>query len=284
MISTALINTAGRMIWRPSHCIYCERMENVCILTDSSATFNRSTFAGHDRVKVMSFNVLTAPSPSLVPPSVDDFIREFTSLGHSYDHIVVVTMSSGLNPIASVAVEASLQFGGRTSVTVVDSLNTGAGLGLLVELAAQAAALGQSTQEIERTLRAAIPHTYTLFCIPGLSHLASVGYLSPAQAIVGEMLGLFPIFMLEEGHLSPLEKVRTQRHLIESFQEFIEEFESPRNIVLLKGSQNHLRTRPLRQYVSEVFPETPFSEHTMNTPLTTMLGPQTIGLTVMELE
>jgi fatty acid-binding protein DegV len=90
--------------------------------------------------------------------------------------------------------------------------------------------------------------------------------------------------MLEEGHLSPLEKVRTQRHLIESFQEFIEEFESPRNIVLLKGSQNHLRTRPLRQYVSEVFPETPFSEHTMNTPLTTMLGPQTIGLTVMELE
>jgi fatty acid-binding protein DegV len=123
-----------------------------------------------------------------------------------------------------------------------------------------------------------------LFCIPGLSHLASVGYLSPAQAIVGEMLGLFPIFMLEEGHLSPLEKVRTQRHLIESFQEFVEEFESPRNIVLLKGSQNHLRTRPLRQYVGEMFPETPFSEHTLNAPLTTMLGPQSIGLTVMELE
>jgi DegV family protein with EDD domain len=261
-----------------------ECMENVCILTDSSATFSRMTFTGHDRVKVMPFSVQSIPSPSLVPPTVDDFTREFTTWGRSFDHILVVTMSGGLNPIAGVAAEASVQFGGRTSVTVVDSLNTGAGLGLLVELAAQAAAAGQSSQEIERTLRASIPHIYTLFCIPGLAHLASVGYLSQAQAIVGEMLGLFPIFMLEEGHLSPLEKVRTQRHLIESFQEFVEEFESPRNIVLMKGQQNHLRTRPLRQYVSELFPETPFGEYALNAPLTVLMGPQTIGLTVMELE
>jgi fatty acid kinase fatty acid binding subunit len=259
-------------------------MENVCIFTDSSATFSRTTFTGNDRVKVLPFDVQSIPAPSLIPPTVDDFIREFTISGRSYDHILVVTMSGGLNAIYTVAVEASVQFGGQTSVTVVDSLNTGAGLGLLVELAAQAAASGKSTSEIERTLRASIPHIYTLFCIPGLAHLATVGYLSQAQAVVGEMLGLFPIFMLEEGHLSPLEKVRTQRHLIESFQEFVVEFESPRNIVLLKGQQNHLRTRPLRQFVGEMFPETPFSEHALNAPLTALLGPQTIGLTVMELE
>jgi DegV family protein with EDD domain len=259
-------------------------MENVCILTDSSAIFSRTTFTGHGHVKVMPFDAQPAPSPKLAPPLVEDFIREYTSLGRSYDHILVVVMSGGLNPIAAVAAEAAMQFGGRTSVTVVDSLNVGAGLGLLVEQAAQGVASGDSTQEIERIIRTSIPHIFTLFCIPGLAHLASVGYLSPAQAIVGDMLGLFPIFMLEEGHLSPLEKVRTQRHLIESFQEFMEEFESPRVVTLAKGSQNHMRTRPLRQYVSELFPATPFSEHPLCAPLATLLGPQAIGLTVMDLE
>jgi DegV family protein with EDD domain len=215
---------------------------------------------------------------------VDDFIREYTVLGRTYSHILVIMMSAGLTPIVHVAAEAAMQFGGRTSVTVVDSLNAGAGLGLLIELAAQGVASGNSPQEVERILRASIPHIYTLFCIPGLAHLASVGYLSTAQAVVGDMLGLLPIFMLEEGHLSPLEKVRTQRHLIESFQEFMEEFESPRAVALVKGSQNHMRTRPLRQYVSELFHDAPFSEHALNAPLTVLLGPQTIGLTVMELE
>jgi len=259
-------------------------MENICILTDSSATFSRMAFTGHDRVKVMQFEVQPMPLPNLVPPSVEDFIHEFSILGRSFDQVLVVVMSSGLNPIAGAAAEAVLQFGGRTSVTVVDSLNTGAGLGFLVELAAQAASAGETSQAIEHLLRASIPHIYTLFCIPGLEHLAAVGYLSKAQSIVGEMLGLFPIFVLEEGHLSPLEKVRTQRHLIESFQEFMEEFESPRQITLMKGQQNHLRTRPLRQYVSELFPETPFSEHPLNAALTALLGPQTIGLAVMELK
>jgi DegV family protein with EDD domain len=259
-------------------------MENVCILTDSSAIFSRAAFTGHDRVKVMPFDAQLSPLPKLVPPPVDDFIREYEALGRVYSHILVVVMSAGLNPIANLAAEAAMQFGGSTSVTIIDSLNAGAGLGLLVELAAQAAASGSSPREIERIMRASAPHIYTLFCIPGLMHLASVGYLSAAQAVAGDMLGLLPIFMLEEGRLSPLEKVRTQRHLIESFQEFLEEFEAPRAVALVKGSQNHMRTRPLRQYVNEMFRDAPFSEHTLNAPLSALFGPQTIGLTVMELE
>lgn len=259
-------------------------MENVCILTDSSAIFSRMSFTGHDRVKTLAFDVKSGSPSGLVPPTVDSFIGELSKLDRQYDHILVVVMSGGLNPIVRVAAEAAVKYSGRKSVTVVDSLNTGAGLGQLVEMAAGAAASGESSENIEQLLRTSIPQFYTLFCIPSLAHLASVGYLSPAQAVVGEMLGLFPIFMLEDGRLSPLEKVRTQRHLIESLQEFLEEFESPQSIALMKGSQNHMRTRPLRQYVGELFPAAPFSEYTLNAPLTSLLGPQTIGLTVFEKE
>jgi DegV family protein with EDD domain len=253
-----------------------------CILTDSTAIFSQATFTGHYLVKVIPLGIQTTPTIKLIPPSLDDFIHEYEMLGRNYDHILVVVMSTALNPIAEVATQATLQHGGRISVTVMDTQNTGAGLGLIVELAAKEAQAGKSVQEIEQLIRAAIPHVYSLFCIPSFTHLAETGYLSKSQAKVGEMLGLFPIFMLEEGCLSPLEKVRTQRHLIESFQEFVEEYDNPKHISLLKGQLNRMRTRPFRQYVNELFPGTPFSEHALNAPLAVLFGSQATGLVIAD--
>jgi fatty acid-binding protein DegV len=102
---------------------------------------------------------------------------------------------------------------------------------------------------------------------------------------VGEMMGLLTIFSLEEGRLTPMEKVRTQRHLFESFQEFLDEFEDPSHIALLHSAGHpSLRTRPLRQYVQENFPRTPFSEHPISPHVAALFGPQSIGLVIMENE
>jgi DegV family protein with EDD domain len=254
----------------------------ICILTDTTAIFSQATFTGHHLVKVIAMGIQTVPTVKLIPPTLDDFLREYAMLGRSYDHILVAVMSNVLNPIAEVATLAAIQHGGRASITVVETQNIGAGLGLIVELAAQEIQAGKSVSEIEQQIRAAIPHIYSLFCIPDFSHMAQIGYLSKSQANVGELIGLFPIFMLEEGRLSPLEKVRTQRHLIESFQEFISEYDNPGHIALLKGPLNRLRTRPLRQYVNELFPEMPYKEHTLNAPLTALFGNQAVGLVIAD--
>ena len=132
-------------------------------------------------------------------------------------------------------------------------------------------------------MRSIIPRIYQLFCIPELTYLAATGYIQSSQAMVGEMLGLLPIFAMEEGRLTPMEKVRTQRHLFESFQEFMEEFDNPSHIALMRGAgSNPARTRPLRAYVQENFPQTPFSEHPLNPHTAAMFGPQSIGLVIME--
>jgi fatty acid-binding protein DegV len=47
-------------------------------------------------------------------------------------------------------------------------------------------------------------------------------------------------------------------------------------------NHNTIRTRPLREYVQEIYPQTPFSEHNMNAHLAALLGPQSIGLVVAE--
>jgi DegV family protein with EDD domain len=272
-------------------------MPTVCILTDSTAQFTRPNFPGHELVYIISFDVqpltrsdgqrlsLPLPAKSLVTPAPAEFLRFFRQLSRQYDSILVVTLSAALNPAAQAAQEAAIQYSNHASVQVVDSQTTAVGLGLLVEAAAAAAAQGASFQEIEHWVRAAIARIYMLFCIPELTYLAGSGYLNYSQALVGEMMGLLPIFSLEEGRLTPMEKVRTQRHLFESFQEFLDEFENPSHIALLHSAGHpSLRTRPLRLYVQENFPLTPFSEHPISPHVAALFGPQSIGLVIMENE
>jgi len=270
-------------------------MSNVCILTDSTVQFTRPNFPGHERVYVIPFTFQNrtpqenesrshgGPAQRLVSPSVEEFIRFYAQLSHKYDTIFVLTLSSLLNPTTGLAFTASVQYCNHATINVIDSQSTGIGLGLLVQTAAAAAAAGAAPVEIERRMRAAIPRIYVLFCIPELTYLACSGFMDYSQALVGEMMGIIPIYAIEEGRLTPMEKVRTQRHLFESFLEFINEFEAPAHIALARGtSHNTIRTRPIRQYVQETFPETPFSEHTIAPHLAALFGPQSTGLVIME--
>jgi DegV family protein with EDD domain len=181
------------------------------------------------------------------------------------------------------ALAAAEQYSNGAVVEVIDSLTTALGLGMLVQIAAQAASEGASLKEIDRQLRASIPRIYLLLCIPELTYLAQSGHMEYAQALVGEMMGILPIFTFEDGRLVPMEKVRTPRHLFEAFQDFLGEFEAPAQIALVNCSgRGSLSTSPLRQFVQDTFPETLFSEHSTQPHLAAMFGPRSIELVVLE--
>jgi DegV family protein with EDD domain len=270
-------------------------MSNVCILTDSTVQFISPNFPGHDRVYVIPFEIQNGNKPikigqsgkdlaqRLDPPSLKEFARYYGQLSRAYDTIFVLTLSSLLNPATRIASSASSQFSNPSVIQVIDTQTTGIGLGLLVQAAAAAAEAGAHPAEIERQMRASIPRIYMLFCIPELTYLAHSGYMDYSQALVAEMMGMLPIFAIEEGRLTPMEKVRTQRHLFESFLEFIDEFDKPAHIALMRGlSHNTTRTRAIRQYVQENYPETPFSEHSIAPHLAALFGPQCTALVIME--
>ena len=271
-------------------------MANVCILTDSTAQFTRARFPGHERVYVISFGIKPGatrqrnsrvpqepPGGRLIPPARQVFSDYFTRLSREFDHILIITLSSFLSPMLHWAEEAACQYTNHATIQVVDSQTTAIGLGLLVQTAAGAAVAGASAVEIEQLVRATIPRVYLLFCIPEMSYLAAAGFLNCSQAFIGEMLGLLPLFILEEGRLTPMAKVRTQRHLLESLQEYIDEFNDPYHVALIQGTGlTHLCARPLREYVEDSFPQTPFSVHAIGAHLATLFGPQSIGLVVME--
>jgi DegV family protein with EDD domain len=269
-------------------------MPRVCILTDSTAQFTRTDFPGRERVFVLALDlepVLPVPAAApansqprrLLPPTPQAFLRYYGLLSGQFDAVLVLTLSSCLNPAAENARKAAARYSNHAAIQVVDSQTTSVGLGMLVEAAAGAASAGASLAEVEHLVRTAIRRIYMLLCIPELACLERLGLLDHVQTLVGEMIGLMPVFTVEEGGLMPMGKARTPRSLFESFEEFMDEFTAPGRVALLRGtSQTTLQTRPLREFVQERFAGTPYSEHSLNPSLSALFGRQAIGLVVME--
>ena len=278
-------------------------MPRTCILTDSTAYFTKPSFAGQDLVTILphfiQLNDQSLPDsrdlsiyfpgsrfhrpPITNPPSIDAFSSAYASLGLKYKEIVVILLSSHLSQANLNAHLACQSAKSPANIFIVDSLNTAIGLGLLVQAAADYAHRGYSGVEINRLIRGMINHIYSVFCLPDLSHLYRAGQIDPAQAIVGEMLGVIPFFTLENGRLVHTQKIRSPRHLVDIMYEFVAEFENLKYLGLIQGINTYEQeSRNLRDRISQNVRTTPLCEHGLSLALATILGPHSIGLVVME--
>ena len=280
-------------------------LPGVCILTDSTAQFTVSPFPAQDLVSVIPHRInlnrvsyldgqglsiydlpLTArdgKSAQAHAPNPKEFQQAFLSLGEEHPEILAILLSARLSQAFENANQAAGTLPGRISLTVLDSQTTGVGLGLLVQAAAEAARGGATAKEIKQLVRHLVAHIYTVFCVQSLSYLPLGGHIDPAQAVVGEMLGVIPIILLENGRLVPVQKARSFRHLLDLLVEFLGEFGELKHISLLKGTLPfESEVYNLRQRIKDLFPATAFSEHTLGTGLATILGPRSLGLVVME--
>lgn len=251
---------------------------SICILTDSTAQIPHGAFPGQRLIKMLPLGV---DERAISPPPVQEFLRAFRELEREFDFILVLTLSGYLAPVAETAKQAALQHGGKARIAVLDSQQTGPGLGMLAQLGAQAILAGASLVDVETRIRAAMAHVYTLIHIDAES-LSRHSTVTPGRKDTEET-GLFPLLTLEDGQLTHYKKVRTKRHLLECFQEFVEEFETPQRITFLRGRYSAIRSRPLREITRERFPEVPFTDIELPTPLARLFGPQAAGLTIMEI-
>jgi DegV family protein with EDD domain len=269
-------------------------MPRVCIVTDSTAQFARSPFPGRERIFVTPFALdrqmqkgevsqLDEPLLHLLHPTTPDYEYLFRKLSHDYDSILVMTLSSDLYPLAAQALSAAAQIQNHLEIEVLDSRTTSIGLGWLVEQAARAAQAGISYSTIIKQVRERIAGIYFLFFIPNQDGLVNTRHITPTQAMVARILELLPIYLLEDGKLSPLDKVSTTRAVIEYFEEFLDEFDNPAQLALVRGTtQPASRLGQLRQHILSAHPEANFSEHTFPTELELLLGKESIGLAIMQ--
>jgi DegV family protein with EDD domain len=268
-------------------------MSGTCILTDSSVQFISSVYQNHAHITIIPHHLPldganfpanpAVPNSHLEAPSVDEFRQVFAQLGMRYQNIVVILISSHLSQAVANANEALFQVKAPANIQLIDSQTTGAGLGILVQAAADALAKGAQPVRINRLVRGMIPHIYSLFCLQSLHNLAASGQLDPAQAIVGEMLGVIPFYVMDGGKLAPIQKARSSRQLVDVLHEFVAEFSKIKQIAILHGSVPfEQEIRNLRERLSQDFPGTPISEQTFGPALMSLFGPRSIGVAVQE--
>jgi DegV family protein with EDD domain len=282
-------------------------MTSTCILTDSTTQFPIPAFEGRKLVNIIGLHITEVKTQKMVengfrahslpasadaeaeyqviPPSVEEFEKQYLQLAQIYQEIVVLTHTADLSDTYKHAKTAAENIKGQIKVEVIDSRTIATGLGLIVQEAARTALQGQSAAEISEAIRNLLPRVYTLFCIQGLSYLHLNGYLSQSQAIIAEFLQMLPIYVLEEGVLAPTQKARNNRHLVDLLFEFITEFDLLDHIGLIQGVPAfENETRSLRERLSEDFDQTPISEHIISPELALMIGPRSLGLFVLQSE
>ena len=279
-------------------------MGHICIVTDSSAQFPRADIAAQKKIVIAPLvcqvngenihngkglpgtclpdSALRGVFPQLIPPTVDQFKELFIQLGQDYDTIIALFLSSQLNPCVQNAQAAAAVQPGKASIQVIDSQTTSVGLGYLAQVSNELAEAGLSPVEIERKVRYLIPFIYTVFCIPGLSYLFNHNFVDKGQAVVTELLGLVPIFALENGKLTSLEKVRNLKQAMVFLQEFLDEFEQTEHIGFIKAP--HITTGDIRltHDSNNLSNRSIVQEYHLNLPLATLMGPGTISLCVIE--
>ena len=77
--------------------------------------------------------------PVAFPPSMENFLAVYTELSKTTDQIMSIHISGKLSQTCDRAAAASQGFLGRCQITVVDSLTTSLGLGILATAARAAA-------------------------------------------------------------------------------------------------------------------------------------------------
>ncbi len=103
---------------------------------------------------------------------------------------------------------------------VVDSRSLGMGLGFAVLSAAEAAAAGElSLDEVAAVAAKRAAASLAVFYVDTLEHLRRGGRIGAGAAFLGSALAVKPLLRLVDGHIEPLEKVRTSVKAIARLEE-----------------------------------------------------------------
>ena len=133
------------------------------------------------------------------------------------DGVVSVHLSSKMSGTVESAELAAKE--STVRVEVVDSRSLGMGLGFAVLAAARAAMDGGTVDDVAGVARARAAATTAIFYVDTLEHLRRGGRIGPAAALLGSALAVKPLLHLVDGHIEPLEKVRTSSRAIARLEE-----------------------------------------------------------------
>ena len=171
------------------------------------------------------------PHPRTSQPAVGEFLAAYREAARDAEGILSVHASSKLSGTCASASMAAAQLREeRPDVTVetLDTLQIATAQGIVAIRAAQRAAEGAAFGEVLAMAQEVLPKPRVLLAVETLEYLRKGGRIGRAQAFLGGLLHVRPILTVEEGVVTPLERVRPRQRAMERLLELMERYAAGR--------------------------------------------------------
>ncbi|GIK38800.1 MAG: fatty acid-binding protein DegV [Chloroflexota bacterium] len=149
--------------------------------------------------------------PTTSQPAVGEFSQIYQSLAADGSEILSIHLTSKLSGTWQSAAMAARQAPDSVKVSVVDSLTSSVGLGLMVREAAHLADSGLAAAEIAAKLEARRPDINVFIMLKDLRYARMSGRVGRLRELLASLLNVKPIVGVDEGALIPLERARSRQ-------------------------------------------------------------------------
>jgi DegV family protein with EDD domain len=212
---------------------------SVAIVTDSTASLPEDLVSRHGIVVVPLHVVLGGQAFSDgVDFTTDELaaaLRKFTTVTTSrpspqaFLNVYEAAAAGGANGVVSVHISSdmsgtvgSAMLAASQSpipVEVVDSRSVGMAMGFAALSAADAARQGTDAKAVAAIASSRARAATVIFYVDNLEHLRRGGRIGAASALLGSALAIKPLLALSDGHIDPIEKVRTAARALSRLEE-----------------------------------------------------------------
>jgi DegV family protein with EDD domain len=221
----------------------------------------------------------------VISPSEAEYAEVYHRLAATSDAIISIHPSQHIHSSWSNASAAAEQIVGHCEVVVVDSQSLSAGQAMLVRAAIEAVEQEATVEEVVRKVRGTVERIYSVYYVETVNSLLRNKIMSSSHAILGAMLGIKPFLTIENGYLTPMEKVRTRAQAVERLVEFVVEFTDIDDVVILQHKPHMSeQTRMIQDRLALEFPNRHFPYTLYNPSLAALIGTDATGVVILESE
>lgn len=220
------------------------------------------------------------------PESARSVMEPYLKEGKDILHIAFSSGLSGSYNSSRMAAEELLEEYPERKILVVDSLSASLGQGLLVHLAHQKKAAGESMESVASWVEDNKKHIVHMFTVDDLDHLYRGGRVSKTTAVLGGMLNIKPVMHVDnEGKLVAIGKVRGRKkailELVKGMDEKIGSFKETCDTIFISHGDCEEDARFLEEKIKEKYPIKTVITNYVGATIGAHSGPGTLALFFM---
>lgn len=219
-------------------------------------------------------------------PAPGDLLEKWEELLSAYEQVLYIPMSAGLSNSCASATAFSREFGGR--VCVADNHRISVTLRTSVEEAKRMAENGWTAETIKQNLEENAYRSSIYIAVNTLTYLRRGGRITPAAAMVGNVLQIKPVLTIQGEKLDSFAKVRgamlkCKSKMIEAVKNDVEKrFSQERTKKMCVGAAGSFLSESEKQnwlsMVQEAFPQADVWYDALSMSIACHTGPGAVGI------